>query len=350
MEFRLLGPIEVVGDAGPVPLGGEKSRAVLAALMLRRGRTVSTESLVHAVWNRPPATAAHAVAVYVSRLRAAIGAANGGQPIVTRGAGYALEIEGHELDLERFRVLVAQGRAAAPADSLTAWRTLGDALAVWRYPTPLACLTTSPVADARAELEDERLSTLEERVDAGLDIGLHVDLIGDLRTLTREHPERERLWGALMLALYRAGRQCEALDVFLEARRQLDETFGIAPGRAMRDLQRRILEQDPALDLLRPRAAPVVIPAPPSSFVGREQDMADALELSAEPDMRLRRSSDRVASGRRASRSSSRAGWPTAASTACGGSHWIRSTPRRESWTRSPRPWSARRLTTRSTR
>ena len=287
MEFRLLGPIEVVGDAGPVPLGGERARAVLASLMLRRGHTVSTESLVHAVWSRPPATAPHAVAVYVSRLRAAIGAANGGQPIVTRGAGYALEIEAHKLDLERFRLLFSQGRGAAAADALIAWRTLGDALAVWRHPTPLSCLTTSPVADARVELEDERLSAVEERVGAGLDIGLHADLIGELRELTREHPERERLWGSLMLALYRSGRQCEALDVFVEAHRRLDDSFGIAPGPAVRDLQRRILEQDPTLDLVQPRAAPVVLPAPPSSFVGRAEDVADALELLAEPDMRL---------------------------------------------------------------
>jgi predicted ATPase/DNA-binding SARP family transcriptional activator len=289
VDFRVLGPIEVVGEDGPARLGGEKPRAVLAALMLRHGRTVSTDALVDAVWERPPATAAHAVAVYVSRLRAAIeGIDRGRQPIVTRTTGYSLEIDIEELDLGRYRSLAARGRAAASAsDWATAWQALGDALAVWRQPTPLACLTTSPLTAARIELEDERLSAIEDRMEAGLQLGRHADVVADLRTLTREHPERERLWAALMLALFRSGRQADALEAFLEARAKLDEGFGIPPGPALRELQHRILEQDGSLDLSSPHTESVSLPALPSSFVGREQDLDDAAAVLTEPDVRL---------------------------------------------------------------
>lgn len=289
MDFRVLGPIEVVGEAGPARLGGEKPRAVLAALMLRRGRTLSTDALVDAVWERPPATAAHAVAVYVSRLRAAIEGIDGGRrPIVTRTTGYSLEIDADELDLERYRSLAARGRAAASAsDWATAWQALGDALDVWRQPTPLACLTTSPLTAARIELEDERLSALEDRMEAGVQLGLHTDVISDLRTLTREHPERERLWVALMLALFRSGRQADALEAFLEARAELDEGFGIEPGPAMRELQRRMLEQDPSLAPPATNGDSISLPSHPSSFVGRGRDIDDAAAVLTEPDVRL---------------------------------------------------------------
>ena len=151
----MLGPIEVVGDAGPVRLGGENARAILAALMLRRDRTLSSESLVHAVWERPPATAGHAVAVYVSRLRRALATAGADRErIVTRGAGYALEIEPKELDLELFRAAATRGRDALGSRHwTTAWTTLSDALGMWRA-TPLACLTTSPLIDLRVDLEE----------------------------------------------------------------------------------------------------------------------------------------------------------------------------------------------------
>ena len=274
---------------GLLRLGGEKARAVMAALMLSRGRTVSTDALIDAVWERPPATAAHAVAVYVSRLRAAIeGIDAGRRPIVTRNTGYSLEIDADELDLERYRSLAARGRAAASAsDWATAWQALGDALDVWRQPTPLACLTTSPLTEARIELEDERLSGIEDRMEAGLQLGLQADVLADLRTLTREHPERERLWVALMLALFRSGRQADALEAFLEARARLDEGFGIEPGPALRELQRRILEQDASLDLSSTHTESVSLPALPSSFVGREQDLDDAAGVLSQPDVRL---------------------------------------------------------------
>ena len=207
---------------------------------------------------------------------------------MTRNTGYSLEIDADELDLERYRSLAARGRAAASAsDWATAWQALGDALDVWRQPTPLACLTTSPLTGARIELEDERLSVIEDRMEAGLQLGLHGGVVTDLRTLTREHPERERLWVALMLALFRSGRQADALEAFLEARARLDEGFGIEPGSALRELQRRILEQDASLDLSPAHTESVSLPALPSSFVGREQDLDDAAGVLSQPDVRL---------------------------------------------------------------
>lgn len=288
MEFRLLGPIEVVGDHGPVRLGGEKARAVLAALMLRRARAVSPETLVHAVWERPPPTARHAVAVYVSRLRRAVAAADGGrQRIVTRQSGYALEIDPGELDVEVFRFAAARGREAmATHDWQTAWKTLGDALGTWRA-TPLACLTSSPLIETRLALEEERLSVVEARLDAGLELGLHLELVPELRQLTREHPERERGWCALMLGLYRSGRQVEALEAFREARTQLRETYGLEPGTTIRELQRRILEQDPTLGLAPLEAETISLPSPPSSFVGRGRDLDEAAAILGEPGVRL---------------------------------------------------------------
>lgn len=287
MEYRVLGPIEVVGDDGPIALGGEKPRAVLATLLLAHGRPVSIDRLVDAVWDRPPASAAHAVTVYVSRLRAAIASANGvAQPLVTREPGYALEI-GEALDLTRFRALASDARAAASVhDPATAWEILERALGLWRGP-PLACLTSTPIADSRLELADERLAVLEDRLEAGLALGHHVALTPELRTLTREHPERERLWAALMLALYRAGRQAEALDTYREAHSNLDTKFGLEPGPRLRELQHRILTQDIALDHERIPVAPLQLPSPPSSFVGRAAELDDASRLIDDLSPRL---------------------------------------------------------------
>jgi len=284
----MLGPIEVVGDAGPVRLGGENARAIMAALMLHRARPVSWDTLVHAVWELPPPTARHAVAVYVSRLRRAVATADGGrQRIVTRGGGYTLEIDSEELDLEVFRAAAARGRdALARHDWASAWTTLGDALDVWRS-TPLECLTTSPLIEARFDLEEERLSVLDDRIDTGLELGLHLELTSELRTLTREHPERERSWSALMLALYRSGRQVDALHAFRDARRQLQHAYGLEPGSAMRELQRRMLEQDPTLDLRPPEPTTISLPFPPSSFVGREHDLDEAAAILTDRGARL---------------------------------------------------------------
>ena len=176
--------------------------------------------------------------------------------------------------------------ALGRCDWTTAFAALGDALGMWRA-TPLACLTTSPLIDARVDLEEERLSVVEDRFHAGLQLGLHRDLVSGLRAVTREHPERERSWSALMLALYRSGRQADALEVFREARTKLRDAYGLDPAPAIRELQQRILDQDPTLELAPPQAAATSLPSPPSSFIGREHDLEQAEAVLAETGARL---------------------------------------------------------------
>jgi predicted ATPase/DNA-binding SARP family transcriptional activator len=295
VEFRVLGALEVVGEDGRLlQLGGVRQRALLAALLLERGRPVSSGQLVEAVWERPPPSAAHAVEVYVSKVRGLLADAEGERErIVRRSGGYLALLDEGELDLERFRTLAERGRAAAAAgDPAAAAEALAAALALWRG-TPLACLDGAPVAErAQRELEDERLAAVEARVDAELALGRHAELVAELRRLVAAAPHREPLWAKLMLALYRNDRQTEALETYALARTRLLEQVGIEPGRGLRDLQRRILEQDPALDPpVRPAAARARrrfrLPSPPSSFIGRADELRDAGALLADPDTRL---------------------------------------------------------------
>jgi predicted ATPase/DNA-binding SARP family transcriptional activator len=286
VEFGVLGTLGVVDDDGSaLALGGARQRALLAALLLDAGRPVPAAQLVDAVWHEPPATAAHAVEVYVSKLRKTFGAAGRRDLILWRDRGYVALLEPGELDLERFRTLNRCGAAAAAAgDPEEAARAFTDSLALWRG-EPLACLDGAPVVErARLELEDERLEALEGRLCAELALGRHVEVVCELRRLVAAHPDREPLWCKLMLALYRCGRQAEALETFTLARGRLREQLGLEPGLELRELQRRILEQDPALDpptqavgtALRP---PVALPSPPSSFVGRSAELECATAL-----------------------------------------------------------------------
>jgi DNA-binding SARP family transcriptional activator len=238
MELRVLGPVEVLVDGQPVVLPA-KPRALLALLALRHGRVASVDELVDGLWgDEPPETAAKALQVYVSQLRKALGA----DRVVTRPPGYALRLEDGELDVDRFEQLVGEERYA-------------DALALWRGPA-LAEFAAEPFArDAAARLENERLGALEERIDADLALGRHDRLVPELEQLVAEHPARERLAGQLMLALYRSGRQAEALDVYRRTRRALSEDLGLEPGPELRDLERRILQQDPSLRQASPTAA-----------------------------------------------------------------------------------------------
>jgi predicted ATPase/DNA-binding SARP family transcriptional activator len=292
VEFRVLGPLEVVGDdGGVVPLGGPRQRALLGALLLDAGRAVPTGRLVETVWELPPASAEHAVQVYVSKLRKALAATGGGgERIVLRRGGYAALVEPEELDLARFRALTRE--AAAAGDPEAAARALSAALALWRG-EPLACLDRVPVAEhARSALQEERLAAVEARVDAELALCRHAELVGELRRLVAAHPEREALWARLMLALYRSGRQTEALETFTLARTRLVELLGLEPGRELRELQRRVLEQDPTLETTAPLVSAasrrrVRLPSPPSSFVGREAELAAAGTLLAEGGTRL---------------------------------------------------------------
>jgi YVTN family beta-propeller protein len=246
LAFRILGPFEVVDGDRPLVLGGPKLQALLAVLLLNRGEVVSTDRLIDALWGeRASGTAAKTVQVYVSNLRKALG---DGQ-LVTRGHGYLLQTEPGQVDSDRFQALVAEGRRALQAgDARVAAARLREGLALWRGPALADFAYEGFAQGAIARLEEERLEALEDRIDADLAIGEQAGLVGELDALVAEHPLRERLQGQLMLTLYRSGRQADALESYRKARQALIAELGLEPGRALQDLERAILTQDPALD------------------------------------------------------------------------------------------------------
>jgi DNA-binding SARP family transcriptional activator len=268
MEFRLLGPLEVSEHQRPLALGGGKQRALLAFLLLHANDVVSTERLIDGLWgDSPPATVAKSIQVYVSRLRKQLGDGR----LLTRAPGYVLRVDSSELDVARAERLLAE---AANADPATAASKLRAALALWRGP-PLADLAYEPFAQAEiARLEDLRLVVLEQRIEADLAAGRHAELVGELEALVAEQPLREGLRGRLMLSLYRAGRQAEALEAYREARGVLVEQLGIEPGRRLRELHEAILHQDPGLDVAD-AVEPAVVASSHSAFVGRERELAE---------------------------------------------------------------------------
>ncbi len=242
VEFRILGPVEVIDRDKALALGGQKQRAVLAALLIDAGRVVSTDYLVDALWGeRPPKTAATSLQNFVSQLRKALGP----EVLVTKPPGYQLRLEPGQLDLDRFMQLVEEARGAG-ADERSA--TLRKALALWRG-APFADFTFESFAQPEiARLSELRLSVLEERIDADLEAGRHAELVGELEPLVAEYPLRERLRAQLMLALYRAGRQAEALQAYQDARSALVDELGIEPSPELSRLHGSILRQDSALD------------------------------------------------------------------------------------------------------
>jgi DNA-binding SARP family transcriptional activator len=275
VDFRVLGPLEVRADDGPLLLGGVKQRALLALLLLNANRVVPRERLIDGLWGEePPESAVKLVQLYVSQLRRLLPAGT----IVTRAPGYALQLESESIDVRRFERLTADAQGGAPE---IAAALLREALGLWRGPA-LADLDEAPFARLEAgRLEDLRLAALEERIEADLVLGRHAELVGELEKLIAERPHRERLRGQLMLALYRSGRQPEALQAYRDARAALDE-LGLAPGPGLRELERRILTQDAGLELVQarplfsgppPLPGPLV-PEPPFPFVGREHELA----------------------------------------------------------------------------
>jgi WD40 repeat protein/DNA-binding SARP family transcriptional activator len=253
MDFRILGPLEVRNELGVVELGGVKPRAVLAVLLLHADEAVSAERLALALWGEDaPAGAAKTVQVYVSRLRKSLG-----DPAVvaTTPAGYRIRLGDDELDAARFGRLFEDGRRALGAGRPEhAAALLRDALQMWRGP-PLGDLASVPFAPTEiTRLEEQRASALEARVDADLAAGRHAALVGELQQLVSRHPTREHLASQLMLALYRCGRQAEALEAYRDARTRLVDKAGIEPGPELRRLHEAVLRQDPSLDLPAPAA------------------------------------------------------------------------------------------------
>jgi DNA-binding SARP family transcriptional activator len=271
VDFRILGPLEAWHEGRPVRVAGERQRALLAILLLHAGEVVPSDRLIDDLWgDSPPSAGATALRVRVSQLRKALG--DDGRLLVARAHGYSLQIEPDQLDLHRFERLVADGeRALAGGNRASARDRLGDALALWRGPA-LADFTYAPFARAAIRRLDElRLAAVELRIEADLALGRHAVLVGELETLVADHPLHERFWAQLMTALYRSGRQSDALATYRAARGRLVDEVGIEPGPQLQALERRILAQDSTLDLAvsEPRRGRVIlVPSPDEGLVG----------------------------------------------------------------------------------
>jgi DNA-binding SARP family transcriptional activator len=264
---RILGPVEVVGADGPVALGGPRQVALLACLLLHRNRVVSVEDLTDAVWDGAAGPgAAKRVRVAVARLRRSLAPVAGRLRVETLRGGYRLRVAPDEVDADRFAAAVAGGRAAIAAGDLPrAAATLDAALALWSGPA-LADVAGQRFAHTPAAmLDDLRVWALELRIDVGLGLGRHRELLGELRGLAAAHPDRESIVAALMVALYRSGRHTEALEVFHHTRSHLCDELGLEPGPGLRALQQSILAHDDRLAV--PMTPPDQSPGKPDGSV-----------------------------------------------------------------------------------
>jgi DNA-binding SARP family transcriptional activator len=289
LQIAILGPLAVHDDGRELRIAGPKQRALLALLALHAGDVLSRDRIVDALWpGGDPVGAAKSLSVHVSNLRKALGT-NGGL-VQTRPTGYVLDIAANDVDSQRFEELTRRGKdelAAGEPDA--AARTFGEAFELWRG-SPLADV---PLEDALgveiARLEEVRQNALEDRLQAELERGRHVEAIPALEAAVAEHPLRERLRAQLMLALYRAGRQAEALDLYRQTRSLLVDELGIEPGPELQQLERSILAHE--LTLAPPPAAaalaPQPLPAPATPLVGRKEELELIVSLLAQPDVRL---------------------------------------------------------------
>jgi predicted ATPase/DNA-binding SARP family transcriptional activator len=307
IEFRVLGSLEAVDHDGPCSLGAPRQKALVAALIVYRGQPVSSDRLIDALWGeRPPASAVKIIQGYVSNLRKALGDG----VVVTHGRGYALDTR-CRFDVERFESLVEEGRRAlADGDARTAAMRLREALGVWRGPA-LADFVYERFAQGEiTRLDEVRLGALEDRIDADLLLGDHLAVVGELEALTIGQPTRERFAGQLMLALYRSGRQADALEVYRRTRTRLHEALGLEPGPELRALQSEILAQAPSLARSAPTgpgsaAAPssggaepgtrrvssqphgAGLPALATATIARRREIEAVAGLLGRPDVRL---------------------------------------------------------------
>lgn len=302
MALRILGPLEIVVDGESLRIGGPKERIVLAALVLKANRVTSIDHLVDAVWaTSPPQSARIQIQKCVSLLRKLFGDSAQPGAIKTYPPGYLLEIPALDLDSEQFSALVATARTHVTDGQIEQAATaLRTALALWRG-RALDGIPSELVQRGAAVLDSARLAAIEERMRLELEMGRHQDICGDLMVLADEHPLRERLYGFLMLALYRSGRQAEALEVCRRARTTLINEVGVEPGQELQDLERAILNRDPGLDLRKAAAparilpaqraeqqhsvSPRQLPGSTADFVGREAHISDITRfLIGEPD------------------------------------------------------------------
>jgi DNA-binding SARP family transcriptional activator/predicted negative regulator of RcsB-dependent stress response len=286
MEYRVLGPLALLADGKPVDIGSTRQRVVLAVLLLNANRVVPRDRLVDALWDRnPPTTANSQIQFCVSALRRKLAEHGAADVIATIPPGYLLRVADHTLDAQEFELLVASGRAAAadgrPHDAV---RHLLASLELWRGPA-FAGVNSEIVQVEATRLDEDRLAVIEERMELELELGRHHDIIGELVELVAGNPLRERLRGQLMLALYRDGRQADALASYRAARKSFLDELGLEPSQGLRDLEQAMLENDPALrpgslTVAREPAAlalvPRQLPAGIRDFVAR-QDVFDQI-------------------------------------------------------------------------
>ena len=274
MLFRLLGSLEVTVGDRPIRIGTGRQREVLIMLLLHRNAVVSSERLIDSLWGeQPPPTAVKVLQNSVGQLRRALDDREA-RRLQTRGHGYLLQVDDAELDVERFERLVREGgRALASDRPAEAATLLREALGLWRGP-PLADVAYETFAQAEiTRLEEQHAIAIERRIDADLALGAHSDLVAELDALIDQHPLREHLRGQRMLALYRCGRQAEALETYREGRRLLIDEVGVEPGTELRGLHDAILRQDPALELKPPELPRELDTDGAPALVGRDREM-----------------------------------------------------------------------------
>ena len=281
IQLGLLGPLAAWRDGVALPLGGSKQRAVIALLAFERGRAVTTDALIEALWpEQAPVRPQTAIQGYVSQLRKALGL----ETITTEANGYRLDLAPEQLDSAEFERRLAAAPKLAPLERAA---ELAAALELWRGPALADFAYESWAQSEIARLEELRLVAVEARLDADLECGRGAELVGELEALVREHPLRERLRGQLMLALYRAGRQAEALDAYAAARAALVDELGIDPGPELQALHHSILNQDEELAATAPVAPTVRLPVPPTPLLGREEDRDRLVGLLGGEGVRL---------------------------------------------------------------
>ena len=278
LAVGLLGPVQVVRAGREVRLGGPRPRAVLALLVLEAGRVVPAGRLVEEVWRgSPPPGAAKTLRSYVSRLRALL---SPGATLAARGGGYVLGLDPDLVDAVRFERLVGAGQAAlGGGEAAAAAGRFRQALGLWRGRALADVCEVEPLAREAARLEELRLVAVEGRIEADIALGLHAEVAGELEGLVAEYPLRERLWRLLVLALYRAERQADALAAYRRARDMLAAELGLEPGEDLRRLEQAVLRQEVPAAALPARHN---LPAPLTSFLGREQDLARLERLLGE--------------------------------------------------------------------
>ena len=296
VEFGILGPLQVVAGERPVVFGAAKLRATLSVLLVHANQFASLDRLVDELWeDQPPSSAAKLVPQYVSQLRRSLqpdwDRRRHGPLLETRPRGYLLHVEPDALDADRFRAMVERSRCLVRSNAAQAAADgVRQALGLWRGVALADVPRTPSVAAAAAQLEELRIAAVEDRIEAELAVGRHSELVCELSALVSRYPLQERLRGQMMLALYRSGRQAEALQAYQAARKVLLEELGIEPGRGLRQLQRAILTADPALepasDGVRVAAPsnqlpPAQLPADVGAFTGRGRHLRQLHQLLA---------------------------------------------------------------------